>query len=800
MEKKLIKIGGMGCAACSARIEKALNELKGIESASCNLASETAAVSFNQRVLKLSEINSAITALGYDVIEDRENEAEIDNLRKEKEIKTLKTKFIIAASFTAPLLYIAMVPMITWLPLPFPSFLEPTRSPILYSLLQLTLTIPVIAFGYRFYTTGFMNLFRRNPNMDSLIAIGTGAAFLYSLFSVFQIAGGDHMAVHSLYFETAAVIITLILLGKTLETISKGRTTEAMKKLMSLAPKIAIIIENGQEKEIPVNKVIAGNVIIVKPGAKIPVDGIVISGRSTVDESMLTGESIPVDKKEGDSVTGGTVNFNGVIRFKAEKTGNKTVLAQIIRLVQEAQGSKAPIARLADIVSSYFVPVVCIIAILAGLVWFAVITLNLFPITHELSAAHGKPAIEFSLTIFISVLVIACPCALGLATPTAVMVGTGIGAQNGILIKSGYALETAEKIQTIVFDKTGTITEGELEVTDIVITEEFIQISKSGISAHCFSYAPSSERASLFQNIAEKEFSENENSLFLTFVASAEKGSEHPVGQAIVKEAEKRSVPFFPADVFTAIPGFGIETVISGVSVIAGNRKLMDKNNIDIQCLEELSEKHETEGKTIIFTAINEKAAGFIAVADTIKKTSKAAVEKIKKLGIDVIMITGDNRQTASAIAKEAGIDTVYSEVLPHEKQNIIKKLQEGGRKTAMAGDGINDAPALAQADIGIAVGSGTDVAIEAADIILMRNDLLDAASAVNLSRKTIRTIKQNLFWAFGYNMLGIPVAAGALYIFGGPLLNPMFAAAAMSLSSVSVLLNALRLKRVKIN
>jgi len=782
MENLIIKIGGMGCAACSARIEKALNALNGIESASVNLAAETASVSFNPRMLKPADINNAITNLGYEVIEDTGDETDADNLKK-KELLTLKKKFITALIFTVPLFYIAMAPMISFVP--FPSFLDPMRYPLIYALTQLFLTLPVIAAGYRFYSAGFMNLIRRSPNMDSLIAIGTSAAFIYSVYNLFQITKGNHTASHSLYFETTAVIITLILLGKTLETISRGRTGEAIKKLLSLSPKTATVFINGLEKEIPVKKITEGNIIIVKPGEKIPADGIIIYGQSSVNESMLTGESIPVDKKEGDSVTGGTVNCNGLFRFRAEKTGDKTALAGIIKLVEQAQGSKAPIARLADVVSSYFVPVVCLIALVSGVLWFILISANITEIP-----AHGKSALEFSMTIFISVLVIACPCALGLATPTAVMVGTGAGAQNGILIKSGFALETAEKIQTIIFDKTGTITEGHLKVTDII---EIIN----------------DDQKCLFKD-NDIEETNNKKLFLLKLAASAEKGSEHPIGKAIVKEAEKRNISLLDVKEFNAFPGLGIEAKVfidetgninnRHISITIGNAKFLSDRNINLVKIDEISNRLAAEGKTCVFIAVNGKTAGVIAIADAIKKNSKTAVDKIQKAGIDVVMITGDNKQTASAVAKEAGIINVYSEVLPHEKQNIIKKLQAENKKTAMVGDGINDAPALAQADIGIAIGSGTDVAIEAADIILMRSDPKDVMSAVNLSKKTMRTIKQNLFFAFAYNVLGIPVAAGVLCLFNGPLLNPMFAAAAMSLSSVSVLLNALRLRNVKLN
>jgi Cu+-exporting ATPase len=793
----------MTCAACSARVERALRKLQGIESATVNLATEKARVIFDPQVLRLSAIKEAITNAGYEVLESSKNSVDEDKLRKEKEIRILKTKFIIAASLGLPLLYIAMAPMLSWAALPFPKALKPMENPLVYALLQLALIIPIIIAGNRFYTVGFKNLWLRSPNMDSLIAVGTTAAVAFSLYNTWLIIGGNHMAVESLYFETAGIIIALILLGKTLEAISKGRTSEAIKKLMGLAPKTAIIIENEVEKEIPIDEVMPGDIIVVKPGAKIPVDGVVTEGHSSVDESMLTGESMPVDKKPGDKVYAATINANGVIRFKAEKVGSETALAQIIKLVEDAQGSKAPIAQLADIVSGYFVPIVCLIALVAGSAWFAATSVGL------IGLPAGKSALEFSLTIFISVLVIACPCALGLATPTAIMVGTGKGAENGILIKGGEALEIAHKIQTIVFDKTGTITEGKPEVTDVIIG---IRDQGSGIG-------------------------EEENFL-LQLVAAAEKGSEHPLGQAIVREAEKRGLSLPSVTEFKAIPGRGIEAKIgirdrgSGINnlysddkdasklytdisdydpqspvpsprslILVGNRKLMDEQGIDLADLAAASDQLAAEGKTPMFVAIDGgtngmRAAGIIAVADVVKKSSRAAIEKLHSMGIEVAMITGDNKKTAAAIAQQVGIEKVLAEVLPQDKSAEVKKLQADGRKVAMVGDGINDAPALAQSDIGIAIGSGTDVAIESADIVLMKSDLIDVPTAINLSKRTIRTIKQNLFWAFGYNVLGIPIAAGLLYLFGGPLLNPIFAAAAMSLSSVSVLTNALRLKR----
>jgi len=675
-----------------------------------------------------------------------------------------KRKLIVAALFSAPLFYIAMAPMVS---LPFPGFLAPMEFPLVYALIQLALTIPVIIAGFNFYTTGFKNILRLNPTMDSLIAIGTTAAVNYSLFSVFQITIGNHMAVESLYFETAAVIITLILLGRTLEAATKKRTGEAIKKLMGLTPKTAIVVENKKAKHIPIENVVPGNIILIKPGMKIPVDGVITEGYSTIDESMLTGESMPVDKKAGNAVFAGTINCNGRFFFKAKKTGSKTALARIIKLVEDAQSSKAPIARLADIVSRYFVPIVCAVAVFAGICWYAAASSGLIVLP------NGKSAVEFSLTIFISVLVISCPCALGLATPTAIMTASGKGAQKGILIKSGLALEIAGKIQTVVFDKTGTITEGKLVVTDIILGN-----SEWGVGNWQSS-----------MNIQDK---------FLQLAAGAEKGSEHPLGQAIIREAEKRGLSIPDATEFSAFSGYGIKAVVEEFPVLAGNKSFIEKNNIELGKLESVYDRLATEGKTPVFICIHGKIAGLLAVADVIKKNSKETAQKIFKMGIDVIMLTGDNRYTASAIAKEAGIERVISDVLPEYKASAIKNIQSEGRKVAMVGDGINDAPALAQADVGIAIGSGTDVAIEAADIVLMRNDPIDVLNTINLSRQTIRIIKQNLFWAFGYNVLGIPIAAGILYLFGGPLLNPMFAALAMSLSSISVLVNTLRLKRFK--
>ncbi len=740
-----IPIGGMTCAACAQRIEKAIEKLTGIIKVSVNLATEKATVEYDPQQIKLSSIKQCIEKTGYKALEIDKNTVDEDKIRKEKEIKILWTKFIIATAFGLPLLYFAMAPMVSWWPFPIPKALNPMIYPFRYALLQISLVTPIIAAGYKFYTVGFKALFQRSPNMDSLVAIGTTAAVIYSIYNTVEIWNGNFGAVEHLYYETAGVIIALILLGKSLEAVSKGKTSEAIKKLMGLAPKTATVIENEKEIEVPIDEVEIDHVILVKPGEKIPVDGVVLEGNTSVDEAMLTGESMPVDKKPGDKVYAASINKNGMIKFKATKVGSDTALAQIIKLVEDAQGSKAPIAQMADIVSGYFVPIVCSIALIAFLAWFI-----------------SGESLAFAVTIFISVLVIACPCALGLATPTAIMVGTGKGAENGILIKGGEALETTHKITTIVFDKTGTITEGKPEITDV--------ITVAGM-----------KRERLLQ-----------------IAASGEKGSEHPLGEAIVKGAEKEQLEFLKVEQFEAIPGHGIEVMIEGTAILIGNKKLMDSRNISLEELKNKSDQLAGEGKTPMYIAMENKLSGIIAVADVVKESSAKAIKKLQSMGIEVAMITGDNRKTAEAIAKQVGISRVLAEVLPQDKSNEVKKLQSEGKKVCMVGDGINDAPALVQADIGIAIGSGTDVAMESADIVLMKSDLMDVPTAIHLSKSTIRNIKQNLFWAFGYNVAGIPIAAGILHLFGGPLLNPIFAAAAMAFSSVSVVSNALRLKRFK--
>ena len=732
------KVEGMTCAVCAGRVEKVTKKIDGVENSVVNLTTEKLSITVDDDVVTYGDIKRAVEKAGYKLIREEEKEnAEKKLSDKDKLLRRL----IFSCIFTIPLLIVTMGHMVG---MPLPKIIDPMINPMNFALFQIILTVPVMIVGYKFYLIGYKNLFKLSPNMDSLIAVGTSAAFLYSIFGMYKIATGDTSYAMHLYFEAAVTILTLITLGKYLEAISKGKTSEAIKKLMGLVPKTATIIRDGKEAIIPIDEVIVGDIILVKPGEKLPVDGEVIEGTTSIDESMLTGESIPVEKTIGSNVIGASINKTGFIKYKATKVGKDTALAQIIKLVEDAQGSKAPIAKMADVISSYFVPIVIGLAILASIAWLI---------------AGETPV--FALTIFISVLVIACPCALGLATPTAIMVGTGKGAENGVLIKGGEALEITHKIDTIVFDKTGTITEGKPVVTDIVTKEK------------------------------------NKNEL-LSLAASAEKGSEHPLGEAIVRGAEEKNIELKQLESFNAIPGHGIQVVIEGDTILLGNLKLMKENSIDIGVLQEDSDRLAYEGKTPMYIAINNSLEGIIAVADTVKPSSIKAIKELHNMGIKVAMITGDNKKTADAIAKQVGIDIVLSEVLPEDKANEVKKLQGENRKVAMVGDGINDAPALAQADIGIAIGSGTDVAMESADIVLMRSDLMDVISAIKLSKATIRNIKQNLFWAFGYNVLGIPVAMGVLHLFGGPLLNPMIAAAAMSLSSVSVLANALRLKRFK--
>ncbi|MCI1478479.1 MAG: heavy metal translocating P-type ATPase [Clostridium beijerinckii] len=733
-----LKVEGMTCSACSSRVERVTKKLNGVQSAIVNLATEKLTISIDEDQIGYAEIKAAVDKAGYKLVKEEEILEEI----KVDESQLLLTRFIVSLVFSVPLLVVTMGHM---LGMPLPHIIDSMMNPLNFATFQLILTAPVMVVGYRFYYIGIKNLLKLSPNMDSLIAIGTSAAFIYGIFGIYKIQMGETNYAMHLYFESAAVILTLITLGKYLEAISKGRTSQAIKALMGLAPKTATIIRNNIEMTIPIEEVIVGDIILVKPGEKLPVDGDIIEGNTSVDESMLTGESIPVEKTIGSSVIGASINKTGFIKYKATKVGKDTALAQIVKLVEEAQGSKAPIAKLADVISAYFVPTVIGLALISSIAWMIA----------------GETTI-FSLTIFIAVLVIACPCALGLATPTAIMVGTGKGAENGVLIKGGEALETTHRIQTIVFDKTGTITEGKPVVTDIITN-----------------------------GMLEDEI--------LTLAASSEKGSEHPLGEAIVRGAQDKGLEFKDIEEFNAIPGHGIEVKIEGKNILLGNKRLMLDKNINLDILAKDSDRLANEGKTPMYMAIDGILRGIVAVADTVKPSSKKAIEALHNMGIKVAMITGDNKKTANAIASQVGIDIVLAEVLPEDKANEVKKLQVENEKVAMVGDGINDAPALAQADVGIAIGSGTDVAIESADIVLMKSDLMDVITAIKLSKATIKNIKQNLFWAFGYNVLGIPVAMGILHIFGGPLLNPMIAAAAMSLSSVSVLTNALRLRKFNV-
>ena len=733
MEKNL-NITGMTCSACSARIERTLRKLEGIDEAKVNFATEKLYITFDENKISEENIISAIKKAGYGIEDKQKKEAMPAH-------KNLLIRFIISAVFTVPLLIISMGHMIG---MPLPDIINPMTNPMNFTVLQLLLTIPVMIAGIKFYTKGIKNIIHLSPNMDSLIAVSTLSSIIYGIYAITRIKAGQTEMAMELYFESVAVILTLITLGKYLESVSKGKSSQAIKELMELSPKIATIRRGNKEIQIKTDFINPGDTVIVKPGEKFPVDGVITLGSSSADESMITGESMPVAKNIGDKVTGATVNKNGYIEYTAEKVGEDTAIAQIIKLVEEAQGNKAPIARLADKVSAWFVPIVIALAIISSISW-------------KIAGESNN----FCITIFISVLVIACPCALGLATPTAIMIASGQGAKNGILIKGGDVLEKAQKIDTAVFDKTGAITKGIPAVTDI------------------FSI-----------NISQTQL--------LIYSASAEKFSEHPLGESIVKEAEKRKLELYDASEFEAVSGMGIKDEINGKRVIIGNMRMAECENIDTSSVKSKFDSLSAEGKTVVICAIDGIAEGVVAVSDEIRKSSKSVIEKLRSENIETVMLTGDNKQTAAAIAKKAGISKAVYELLPGDKVSEIKKLQQDGKLVAMVGDGINDAPALAQADIGIAIGSGTDIAIESADIVLMKDGIEGVDTAIRLSRATIRNIKQNLFWAFGYNILGIPVAMGLLHIFGGPLLNPMIAAACMSFSSVSVLSNALRLKKFK--
>ena len=750
-------ITGMSCAACSSRVEKSVSALPGMQACAVNLLKNSMVVQYDSAVLDSTQIIQAVEKAGYGASrQDKADKqaagqsrtASADNAKKA--YQAMKRRVIWSFVFTVPLFYISMGHMMGW---PLPGFFLGTENAMIYAMTQFLLVLPVVFINAKYFRTGFKTLLQRSPNMDSLIALGTGASLAYGIYALYKIAfglgHGDLAMVqqftHDLYFEGAGTILTLITLGKFFEARAKGKTSDAINKLLKLAPKTATVIRDGAERVIPAEEVEKGDVLIVKAGESVPVDGVLLEGTASVDESAITGESIPVDKQAGDKVIGAALNKSGYFKMQATRVGEETALSQIIRLVDDATSSKAPIAKMADKVAGVFVPIVIGIALVAAVVWLIC-----------------GATFEFALTIAVSVLVVSCPCALGLATPTAIMVGTGRGAANGILIKSAEALETTHSVQTVVMDKTGTITQGHPVVTD--------WISQNGITAE----------------------------QLLQTAASLENLSEHPLAVAIVEEARRREIAFLPVEGFEQIPGQGIKGVINGVECLAGNRNMMRAFSVPDDAMEELQDRMAEEGKTPLFFAAGGKLIGMIAVADVVKPTSREAIQELKHMGIEVVMLTGDHQKTAEAIRQQVGVDRVIAEVLPQDKEREIRKIQESGRKVAMVGDGINDAPALARADVGIAIGAGTDVAMESADIVLMKNDLLDVAGAIELSKATIRNIKENLFWAFCYNVIGIPIAAGCFYAAFGLKMSPMVAALAMSFSSVFVVGNALRLRFFK--
>lgn len=763
MKKETYDITGMSCAACSARIEKGISGMEGMQQCSVNLLKNSMTVSYDEAELDSGKIIHQVEDIGYGASLHQTQGSKTTGRGKNgatdaaaAAAKQMKQRLIVSLVFTIPLFYISMGHMAGW---PLPSWLLGARNHMIFAFTQFLLVLPVLIAGGHYFKNGLKNLWHRSPNMDSLIALGSGAAFVYGIYAIYKIAWGfsieDMDMVETfgmnLYFESSAMILTLITLGKFMEARAKSKTSEAITKLMDLAPKTAKVLRNGQEEEISVDDVQNGDILVVRDGDTVPVDGKITEGFASVDESAITGESLPVDKQTGDPVTGGTINRTGYFQMEATAVGEHTTLSKIIQLVDDATSSKAPIAKLADRVSSVFVPVVITIALLAAILWLL-----------------AGQSFEFALSVAISVLVISCPCALGLATPTAIMVGTGRGAAKGILIKSAEALEITHSIDTVVLDKTGTVTQGKPVVTDVIALEA------DGKAA--------GENTQAYTELLQLAF-------------SLEKMSSHPLAEAIVKKAEACSAAFQEVSNYEMIPGQGIAGTIDKARCLAGNRKLMETNRIDISVAAGLQEKLADEGKTPLYFAQGGKFLGVIAAADVVKPTSREAIARLQEMGMDVIMLTGDNARTAEAIKKQVGIKTVIADVLPQDKEEKVRRLQEQGHKVAMVGDGINDAPALARADVGIAIGAGTDVAIESADIVLMKSDLMDAASAVSLSRAVMRNIKQNLFWAFFYNAIGIPVAAGVLYPAFHILLNPMIGAAAMSFSSVSVVSNALRLR-----
>lgn len=746
--KQKFDVTGMTCSACSAHVEKSVSKLEGVQCVNVNLLQNSMVVEYDDNALGTTDIIHAVESGGYGAsVQGETKTQEAPKNVAAEEMHHMKRRLIASFCFLIPLFYISMGHMMG---APLPAILLGDENVMIFALTQLFLTIPVLIINKKYYVVGFKALWNRAPNMDSLIALGSAASVVYSVFAIYSMAyamgHGDLMTAHhygmELYFESAAMILTLITVGKYMETRSKGKTSEAISKLMDLAPKTATVLRGGVEQEIPVEEVVTGDTIIVKPGQRIPVDGKIIEGFSAVDESAITGESIPVEKQVGDTVIGATVNKSGYFRMTATRVGKDTTLSQIIALVEEAGASKAPIAKLADKVSGVFVPVVITIAILAAVIWFVA----------------GNQPFSFALSIGIAVLVISCPCALGLATPTAIMVGTGKGAEYGILVKSAESLEIAHQVQTVVLDKTGTLTEGKPVVTDVVLAKGILR------------------------------------NRLLKQAAAVEALSEHPLAEAIVAYAKEKEVPFEKAENLTATAGQGVEADVAGKHILAGNLKMMQERGIQLGEWEAKAVELAEAGKTPLFFAENETFLGIVALADTLKPTSKAAVDAFHQMGIEVVMLTGDNKRTAEAIAKELDIQ-VIAEVLPQDKEREVRRLQEQGKKVAMIGDGINDAPALMRADVGVAIGAGTDVAMESADIILMKSDLMDAVTAIELSHATIRNIKENLFWAFFYNACGIPLAAGVFYPFLEWKLNPMFAAAAMSFSSAFVVGNALRLR-----
>ena len=758
MKKETYDVTGMSCAACSSRVEKAVARQSGVQQVSVNLLKNSMVVEYDESALSSAQIVAAVEQAGYGASLHEKPGAAAPAAKgggqgglsaAQQAYRGMKKRLALSLVFTVPLFYLSMGHMMGW---PLPGCFLGTENALVFAFTQFLLLLPIVFLNRQYYIGGAKALIQRAPNMDSLIALGSGAAIVYGIYAIYRIGIGfgqmDMDTVHTymmeLYFESAGTILTLITMGKTMEARAKGKTSEAITTLMDLAPKTATVERDGTERVIPAAEVQPGDVLIVRAGESVPVDGVVLEGASAVDESALTGESIPVEKQAGDTVIGATINKSGYFKMRATKVGDDTALSQIVRLVDEATSSKAPIAKLADKVSGVFVPVVIAIAVIAALAW--------------LLTGHS---VEFSLSVGISVLVISCPCALGLATPTAIMVGTGRGAANGILIKSAEALETAHSVNTVVLDKTGTITQGKPVVTDVLTL--------------------GTERDEL-----------------LTVAASLEKRSEHPLAEAIAAEAEKARLTLLPVEHFEQIPGQGLRAAVDGRDCLAGNRRMMEANGISGDPLFSRGEALAEDGKTPLYFAREGRLLGLIAVADVVKPTSAQAVAELSGMGIEVVMLTGDNERTAEAIRRQVGVDRVVAEVLPQDKEREIRRLQEGGKKVAMVGDGINDAPALARADVGIAIGAGTDVAIESADIVLMRSDLLDVSTAVQLSRAVIRNIKQNLFWAFFYNAIGIPIAAGVFYPAFHLKMNPMLGALAMSFSSVFVVSNALRLRWFK--